>query len=116
MNVGKPLKIKVEYENGSFMECKVEDLSEDGKKELAALGLIPWQMVTEGAKRYVLVEWKNGWKEIYSAPENVTAVRSYFVIGRLEETGRLFLEKKEGYPELIEILRKPQDVEKVTLL
>ena len=116
VGIKNPLKIKIEYDDGSLKECGIDELSGEGKKELAALGLIPREAKGAYGGRYVLVEWKGGWKEIYPAPEYATEVRSYFVIRRVEETGRLFLEKEEGYPALIEILRKPQEVEKVTLL
>ena len=116
MSAGKPLKVKIEYDDGSVKECGIEALSGACRKDLAALGLIPGESKGADGGKYVLVEWKNGWREIYPAPENVTEVRSYFVIRRMEETGRLFLEREEGYPALIEILRKPQEVEKVTLL
>lgn len=113
----KPVKIKVEYDDGSVRESDIEDLSREGQKELLALGLIPFSTEEQTEeKKYVLIEWKNGWKEAFSVPPDVIEVRNYYVIRRAEETGRLFLNKAEGCPELIEILRKPKDVEKVTLL
>jgi len=117
MTVGKPVKIKVEYDDGSVRECEANDLSQEGKEALAKLGLFPLSIkdLNEG-KKYVLVEWKNGWKEVFSVPPDVTEIRNYLVIRRAEEIGRLFLDKKEEYPELIEILRKPKDVERITLL
>ncbi len=117
MSTAKPIKLKVEYNDGSVRECGAEDLSQEGKEALAKLGLLPFSIkdLDEGNK-YVLVEWKNGWKEVFSVPPDVTEVRNYLVIRRAEEVGRLFLDKKEEHPELIEILRKPKDVEKITLL
>ena len=117
MSAAKPIKIAVEYDDGSVKECGVEELSREGKEALAELGLVPFSIegLDEG-NRYVLVEWKNGWKEVFSAPADACEISNYFVIRRAEEVGRLFVEKEEGYPELVEIIRKPKDVEKITLL
>lgn len=117
MSVAKPIRIKVEYDDGSVKECGVEDLSRKGKEELRKLGVLSSSVrdMDEGNK-YVLVEWKNGWKEVFLAPPDATEVSDYVVIRRAEEVGRLFVDKGEGYPELMEIIRKPKDVEKITLL
>ena len=117
MSIAKPIKVKVEYNDGSVRECGADDLSQEGKEALAKLGLLSFSIkdLDEGNK-YVLVEWKNGWKEVFSVPPDVTEIRNYLVIRRAEEIGRLFLDKKEEHPELIEILRKPKDVERITLL
>ena len=63
-----------------------------------------------------MLEWKDGWKEVYALPPDVSDVRKYYVIRRVEEVGRLFLDRGDGYPELIEVLRKPKEVERMTLL
>ena len=117
MSIAKPIKIAVEYDDGSVKEWGVEELSREGKDALANVGLVPFSIegLDEGNK-YILVEWKNGWKEVFSAPPDATEIRNYLVIRRAEEVGRLFVDKEEGYPELIEIIRKPKDVEKITLL
>jgi hypothetical protein len=117
MSSGKPKKVKVEYEDGSCLECEFSKLSQAGQKELADLGLVlsPGGE-TAGKEKYVLLEWKDGWKEVFAVPPDVSDVRKYYVIRRMEEVGRLFLDRGEGYPELIEVLRKPQDVERMTLL
>ena len=49
-------------------------------------------------------------KEVYALPPDVSDVRKYYVIRRVEEVGRLFLDRGDGYPELIEVLRKPKEV------
>ena len=117
MSVAKPIKIKVEYEDGSVKECGVEDLSQEGKEALAKGGLLSSSIKnSDEGNKYVLVEWKNGWKEVFSVPPDAAGISNYVVIRRAEEVGRLFVDKEEGYPELMEILRKPKDVEKITLL
>jgi len=113
MDSRKPLKIKVEYDDDTIQEFEIKNLSYEVQKDLAKLGIITCLAYEQ---KHVLVEWKNGWKEVFTVPADVTAVRNYYVIRRAEETGRLFLDKENGYPELLEILRKPRDVEKVTLI
>jgi hypothetical protein len=117
MSSGKPMKVKVEYEDGSCLECEFSRVSQAGQKELADLGLVPLPGGdAAGQEKFVLLEWKDGWKEVYALPPDVSDVRKYYVIRRVEEVGRLFLDRGDGYPELIEVLRKPKEVERMTLL
>jgi hypothetical protein len=43
-------------------------------------------------------------------------INRYYVISRPEDVGRLSLNKEDGYPELIEIVRKPLDLKRITFL
>jgi len=113
MDSRKPVKIKVEYDDDTIQEFEIKNLSYEVQKDLAKLGIIT---CLAHEQKHILVEWKNGWKEVFAVPVDVTTVRNYYVIRRVEETGRLFLNRENGYPELLEILRKPRDVEKVTLI
>jgi len=88
----------------SFQGCPA------GQKELADLDLFLCQEGRPRTGKYVLLEWKDGWKEVYAVPPDVSDVRKYYVIRRVEEVGRLFLDRGDGYPELIEILRKPKEL------
>jgi len=111
--MSRPINIKIEYEDGTSRESGIEKLSQEARKELEDLGLL---VADPEEDRYVVVEWKDGWKEVYRAPSNTTGLRKYFVIERKEEVGRLYLEREEEYPELIQILRKPNEVKRVSLL
>ncbi len=111
--MSRPINIKVEYEDGTSRESGIEKLSPDARKELENLGLL---IEAPENDKYVVVEWKDGWKEVYRASSETTDLRKYFVIERKEEVGRLYLERGEGYPELIQVLRKPNEVKRVSLL
>jgi len=45
-----------------------------------------------------------------------TEINRYYVISRHEDVGRLSLNKQNGYPELIEVMRKPLALNKITFL
>lgn len=111
--MSRPIKIKIEYDDGTSRESVVDKLSPDTQKELKDLGLL---IADPDENRYIVVEWKDGWKEVYRAPSNTIDLRKYFVIERKEEVGRLYLEKEGAYPELVQILRKPNEVKRVSLL
>jgi len=111
--MSRPVKIKVEYEDGTSRESSLDELSPNTKRELGCLGILP--SISED-DRYVVVEWKDGWKEVYRAPSNTIDLRKYYVIERKEAFGRLYLERDKDYPELIQILRKPNEVKRVSLL
>lgn len=110
----KPKKIQVLCDDGSIREADMTTIPEEMAEMMAAIGLIPAS--DERIGKSVLVEWKDGWKEVYAAPHNAVDIRKYYVISRSEEVGRLFLDKDEGYPELVEIRRKPLEVKKVSLV
>ena len=111
--MSRPINIKVEYEDGTSRESGIEKLSQGARKELEDLGLL---IEAPENDKYVVVEWKDGWKEVYRASSKATDLRKYYVIERQEEIGRLYLDRGEGYPELIQILRKPNEVKRVSLL
>ena len=58
-----PKKLIVEYEDGTRRETAFGRLSNAGRTELSALGLCEAAAPDTG-KKYLLLEWKDGWKEI----------------------------------------------------
>ena len=66
--------------------------------------------------RCVLLEWDDGWKEVIMVDAACTEINRYYVIARPEEVGRLSLNRRNGYPELIEIVRRPSRIEKITFM
>jgi ribosomal protein S21 len=63
-----------------------------------------------------LLEWEDEWKEVIEVDTGCTDINRYYVISRPEDVGRLSLNKQDGYPELIEIGRKPLNLKKITFL
>lgn len=116
MSAKKAIKISIQYDDGTIRKSNISDLSEEMKKELGNIMLISGtgnEALEE--KKYVLLEWMDGWKEVYAVPADVTDMRRYYLIERTETVGRLFLDRTDGYPELITILRKPNEIKKVCL-
>ena len=117
MSRGKMVSLKVTYEDGTCQELDVVDIPDTALAMLEKAGSGPTDTdCQDSSGRYVMVEWKDGWKETYRLPEDVTGLRRYYVIERQESVGRLFFDRKEDYPELVQILRKPQEVEKAYLI
>jgi hypothetical protein len=68
-------------------------------------------------KKYVMMKWKDGWREVIAVEGDVIDFNKYYVIERLEQYGRLVLNRPKGtVPELIVIDRDPTGIEKVALL
>jgi len=112
----KPVSIQLTYADGSTREARLNDISTTLQRELIELGLMDPAGNGGDNGKYILVEWADGWREVFSVPETVTDLRKYYVIRREEKVGRLFMDKREAYPELLEIERKPDEVKKVSLI
>jgi len=68
-------------------------------------------------KKYVVMKWKDGWQEVAAVQGDVIDFSKYYVVERLEQYGRLVLNRPKGeVPELIVIGRNPRQIEKVTLV
>jgi hypothetical protein len=110
MNV--PKKLIVEYEDGTRQEAAFDKLSSTGRMELSALGLCEAAAPDSGT-HYLLLEWKDGWKEVKAVGGKALAVLRYYTIERVEEIGRLSMEKADGNPELLTIKRLPGRLERI---
>ncbi|MHB0980245.1 MAG: hypothetical protein ACYC5Q_09295 [Thermoleophilia bacterium] len=64
--------------------------------------------------RFVLLEWEDGWKEVIGVDPGSTGIKRYYVISRTEDVGRLALDHESGYPELVEISRRPLGLRRIT--
>jgi hypothetical protein len=71
---------------------------------------------TPEQEKYVILEWDDGWREVIQVSAACADINRYYVISRPEDVGRLSLNKEDGYPELIEIVRKPLDLKRITFL
>ncbi len=112
----KPQKVVIEFDDGSKTETSFEVLPSQLQFELLRQPFASRPSENPDQEKYVLLEWDDGWREVIQVDETCTALNRYYVISRPEDVGRLSLNKEEGYPELIEIGRKPLDLKKVTFL
>jgi hypothetical protein len=110
----KPTKIIVEFDNKSRVEVPFEDLPVSLQLELLRQPFASRPNPEPEKGRFVLFEWDDGWKEVIQVDHSYTDINRYYVINRVEHVGRLSLNSQKGYPELIEIVRKPFSLKKIT--
>lgn len=110
----KPQKVVIEFEDGSKRESSFETLPSQLQWELLRQPFASLSSETPEQEKYVLLEWDDGWREVIQVDDACADINRYYVISRPEDVGRLSLNKKEGYPELIEIVRKPMDLKRIT--
>ena len=110
-----PKKLIVEYEDGTRREAVFGGLSRVGQAELSALGLCE-AVSPDAGKKYLLLEWKDGWKEIAAVGGRALEILRYYTIERTEEIGRLSMETADGNPELLFIKRLPGRLESILFI
>ncbi|MGD0238500.1 MAG: hypothetical protein ABSC55_28680 [Syntrophorhabdales bacterium] len=107
-----PKKLIVEYEDGTRREAAFGRLSSAGQSELSSLWLCEAGAADAG-KKYLLLEWKDGWKEVAAVGGRALEILRYYTIERREEIGRLSMEVADGNPELLLIKRLPGRLERI---
>jgi hypothetical protein len=123
----KPQKVVIEFGDGSKSEASFETLPSQLQLELlrqpfaSQPSKTPEQekyviSKTPEQEKYVILEWDDGWREVIQVDAACAEINRYYVISRPEDVGRLSLNKEDGYPELIEIVRKPLDLRRITFL
>ena len=116
MPISKPQKVVIEFEDGSKRESRFESLPSQLQWELLRQPFASQASETPEQVKYVILEWDDGWREVIQVDAACADINRYYVISRPEDVGRLSLNKEEGYPELIEIVRKPMDLKRITFL
>ena len=112
----KPLKVIVEYEDGSKVEASFDGLPSQLQFEPLRQPFASRPSPHPEHEKFVLMEWDDGWKEVVRVDASCSEINRYYVISRPEDVGRLSLNKQDDYPELIEVTRKPLDLKKITFL
>jgi hypothetical protein len=107
-----PKRIIVEYEDGTSREAPFGTLSKQAQKELSALRA-PASGLAQSPMSYVLLQWKDGWKEIVAVDESALDLLRYYTIERVEEIGRLSLNTTDGIPQLLLVKRLPGRLENI---
>jgi hypothetical protein len=109
-----PKKMVLEYEDGSRTSAPFQELPETLQREILRQPCFSTHRPYPEKEKYVLIEWDDGWKEVIQVDECLTEINRYYVITRPEEVGRLSLKSSGEYPELLEIIRKPMNLKKIT--
>ncbi len=112
----KPQKVVIEFDDGSKREASFDALPSQLQFELLRQPFASLPSANPEQEKYVLVEWDDGWREVIQVDAACSEINRYYVISRPEDVGRLSLNKEDGYPELIEIVRKPMDLKRITFL
>ena len=116
MSRSRPQKVVVEFDDGSKAEASFDTLPSQLQMELLRQPFASLPSQNPEQEKFVLLEWDDGWKEVLEVDARCTHINRYYVINRPEDVGRLSLNRQDGYPELIEIARKPLDLKKITFL
>ena len=109
-----PTKMVLEYEDGSSSSSSFEELPGTLQRGILRQPSFSAPSPHPEKEKYVLLEWDDGWKEVIQVDESCKDINRYYVIRRPEEVGRLSLNSSGEYPELIEIIRKPMNLKKIT--
>ncbi len=112
----KPQKVVIEFDDGSKREASFDALPSQVQLELLRQPFASQPSAHPEQEKFVLLEWDDGWREVLEVDATCAEINRYYVISRPEDVGRLSLNKKDDYPELIEIVRKPRDLTRITFL
>ncbi len=116
MSPSTPQKIVIQFSDGSSKESPFDALPAQLQFDILRQPFAGQPSPDPEKEKFVLLEWEDGWKEVMEVDGTCTEINRYYVISRPEDMGRLSLNKQDGYPELIEIVRKPLDLKKITFL
>ena len=114
MPQGRPHKIFIEFEDGSRYEALFESLPETLQIDLMRQPFTSKPSPEPEKEKFLILEWDDGWKEVIQVDKACEQINRYYVISRVEHVGRLSLNKKDDYPELIEIIRKPLNLKRIS--
>ena len=116
MYSGKPLALVIEFEDASKTSISFEALPYHLQCELLRQPFASRPLPDNAGDKFVFMEWEDGWKEVLSVDEACSSIGRYSVITRPEEVGRLALRSGNGYPELIEVTRRPSNITRITFV
>jgi ribosome-associated translation inhibitor RaiA len=111
MPSNEPKSVIVEFEDGSTRKVDYGKLSRVARTELWRLGNFPMPL----EQKYVVLRWKNGWKEVMAVEGGCSDPFKYYILQRMEEHGRLGIERPGTYPAVKIIWRLPAEVEQMTI-
>ncbi len=116
MSRSKPQRIVIEYSDGSKRESPFDALPTSLRIDIQRQSFASLPSPNPEQEKFLLLEWEDGWREVILVDPSCTDINRYYVISRAEDVGRLSLNKQDDYPELIEILRRPLSLTKITFL
>jgi hypothetical protein len=106
----RPLEITVKFDDGSMAIAPFESLPDSLQFEIMRQPFACKPSPNPEEEKFVLLEWDDGWREVIQVDPDCTDINRFYVISRMEHVGRLSIKKQNGYPELIEVVRRPLDL------
>ena len=116
MSPAHPKTISLEFNDGTNASVPFDSLPDTLQDEILCQPFASRPISNPKDVKFALFEWDDGWKEVIEVDPTCTDINRYYVISRSEDRGRLSLNKEDGYPELIEINRKPKNIERITFV
>lgn len=113
----KPKQLTIEYEDGSAKTIPFSQLDRSIWRELSRRGLCSPPSEAGPSKSYLLLRWKNGWQEVVGLDQDSVDLLRYYILERVEETGRVVLEAgADDYPLLLTVKRLPKELESLAIV
>jgi hypothetical protein len=109
----RPQEITVKFDDGSMAIAPFESLPDLLQFEIMRQPFVSKPSLNPEDERYLLLEWDDGWREVIEVDPDCTDINRFYVISRVEHVGRLSINKQDGYPELIEVVRRPLDLKRI---
>ena len=112
----EPKQLTIEYEDGSVKTIPFSQLDRSIWRELSRRGLCSSPSGAEPSKSYLLLHWKNGWQEVVGVDQDSVDLLRYYILERVEETGRVVLQAGADYPLLLTVKRLPKELESLAIV
>jgi hypothetical protein len=109
----RPQVITVKFDDGSMTVAPFKSLPDSLQFEIMRQPFACRPSPNPEEEKFVLLEWDDGWREVIEVDPDCTDINRFYVISRVENVGRLSLNKQGGYPELIEVVRRPLDLKRI---
>lgn len=109
----RPQEITVKFDDGSMAIAPFKSLPDSLQFEIMRQPFACKPSPNPEEEKFVLLEWDDGWREVIEVDPDCTDINRYYVISRVENIGRLSINKQDGYPELIEVVRRPLDLKRI---
>jgi hypothetical protein len=116
MSTAKPQKIVIEFGGGAKVESSFDALPQPLQAELLRQPFATSPSPAPEKEKFLLLEWQDGWKEVTEVDPTCKGVSRYTVITRPEDVGRLAIHKEDGFPELVEVTRRPLMLKSISVL
>ena len=116
MSKAKPRKVVIEFAGGVKVESSFDALPQPLQTELLRQPFASSPSPAPETEKFLLLEWNDGWKEVTEVDATCKGLSRYTVITRPEDVGRLAIHKEDGFPELVEVVRRPLGLKRIALL